>query len=440
VELDAHQFEAAVWRLQNPKSFLADAPGVGKTAPDIVAASLSGKRLFVGCRAVARTNWKREAAMWWPELKEEDLLIQSHNTLAVNPKAVWDAKQFLAKGDAVIVIDEAHRVRNKETRTAQAFYGPKSDGRGGLIEGVDCVFPQSGTPAPTGAGDMWIHLHALRPDLITLPGSSAPLSYMQYIERYTNFSHTEYGIRFWSNKKEMLPELRAIFSEFILRRTEGTIKLPPLVFDSVIVDCPAAKEVLKELRELEASSSIRALAESLDSAEASGQEFTWSAPDAQLGELRRIIGEIKAPVIGRLIAEELDDDAYKKIVIFAYHHTVIEALYEQLIEFKPVVLTGKTPANKRQQIIDDFQENPSVRPFIGQIQACNESITLTAADQVAVVEDDWNPDTLVQAVKRLHRRGQKNTVYARVFALANSLDEGVVRVRTRKAKQTAEVL
>lgn len=434
--LDPHQVEAAAYLIANPRNMLADAPGVGKTAPGVVAASVSGNKLLVGCRAVARTNWLREVNMWWPELPAENLMIVSHDGLAVNPETVWKAKQF---GADVLLADEMHHCSSQAAKRTMAYYGPRCDGRAGIVERIDCVWPLTGTPMPANASQMWTHLRALRPDLITLPGSAAPLDFTQFINRYLNYSMGDYGPRFWGNKKDTLDELRHIFKSFMLRRTEGTIKLPPLNFEAVIVDCPVAKDVLREMSELQSEKSVKLLMESMSAAESSGQEFTWSASEAATGELRRIMGEVKAPVIGRLIAEELDDNAYNKVVVFAYHHSVIEILYEQLIEFHPVVLTGETSQVKRQQAIDSFQTDSHVRVFIGQMQACSESITLTAAHQVVFAEDDWKPDTITQAAARCRRRGQKEVVYARVYGLANSLDEGVARVRVRKAKMTAEV-
>ena len=436
MQLDPHQSEAAAYLIENPRSMLADAPGVGKTAPAIVAASLSGEKLLVGCRAVARTNWLREVNAWWPELPAENLMIVSHDSLAVNPETVWKAKQFAAD---CLVIDECHHLKSRESKRAQAYYGPRCDARAGLVERIPSVWPQSGTPMPNNSSEMWPHLRALRPDLITLPGSKEPLTYQQFIDRYLSYSMGDYGPRFWGNKKETLEELRRIVRSFMLRRTEGTIKLPPLNFEAVIVDCPMAKDVLREMQELQSNKSIKVLAESLALAEATNAEFVWNTPDSALGELRRILGEVKAPVIGKLVAEELDDNAYNKVVVFAYHHSVIEILYEQLIEFHPVVLTGETSRKKLQEAIDSFQTESHVRVFIGQIQACSESITLTAAHQVVFAEDDWRPDAITQAAARCRRRGQKEVVYARVYGLANSLDEGVARVRVRKAKMTAEV-
>lgn len=376
-------------------------------------------------------------------------MVESHNMIAVSPKARALAHAF---SPDTVIIDEAHRLRGVSinpnrgryvpvpSKTSQAYYGLKTDGIGGIIEHAERVWPLSGTPKPNNAGEMWAHLHALRPDLITI--NRKPLSYTGFIERYTDFSWTEYGPRFWRNKPETLPELKAILHQFI-RRVEGSTKLPPLNWEAVIVDPVAAKETLKALEDLEKSPSVGKLKMSISELESAGTAadfVNWSSSDSQLAELRRVIGEIKAPTIAGIIADELRDNAYPKIVLFAHHHSVIDALYTELLEFNPVVLTGKTSPKRRQEAIDTFQEDPAVRVFIGQMDACGELITLTAADQVAFVEDSWVPDVVLQCAKRLHRRGQQRTVFARMFSLANSIDEGTTRVRVRKAKMDSELL
>jgi len=376
-------------------------------------------------------------------------MVESHNMIAVSSKARAAA---LAFGADTFILDEAQRLRGitinpsrgifspVPSKTSQAYYGPKTDGVGGLIERAERVWPLSGTPKPNHSGEIWPHLRALRPDLITI--DRKPLSYQGFIERYTDFSWTEYGPRFWRNKPETLPELKAILQQFI-RRVEPSTTLPPLNWEAVIVDPVAAKETLRALEDLEKSPSVVKLKMSISEAESSGNPsdaVSWTSSDSQLAELRRVIGEIKAPTIAAILADELRDNAYPKIVVFAYHHSVIDVLHAELLEFNPVVLTGKTSPKRRQEAIDGFQEDPSIRVFIGQMQACGELITLTAADQVVFVEDDWVPDVVLQCAKRLHRRGQQRPVFARMFSLANSIDEGTTRVRVRKAKMDSELL
>jgi SNF2 family DNA or RNA helicase len=94
----------------------------------------------------------------------------------------------------------------------------------------------------------------------------------------------------------------------------------------------------------------------------------------------------------------------------------------------------------RQTAIDQFQANPKVRVFIGQLQACSTAITLHAANQVVFVEQSWTPSDNAQAAKRCHRIGQKNPVFVRMLGLAKSVDEAVAKVLARKSQMISELM
>lgn len=99
-----------------------------------------------------------------------------------------------------------------------------------------------------------------------------------------------------------------------------------------------------------------------------------------------------------------------------------------------VVLTGDTPANERQSVVDRFQDDPRVRVFIGQIQAAGTGITLTAASDVVFVESSWVPAENEQAAMRVHRIGQRNACLVRFATLAGSIDERIQRAVMRKTQ------
>ena len=84
-------------------------------------------------------------------------------------------------------------------------------------------------------------------------------------------------------------------------------------------------------------------------------------------------------------------ESVDKVVVFAYHHDVINGLQEKLQSFNPVVLTGKHKASNKQKAVDDFQTKDDVRVFIGQIQAAGTGLTLTAASTVVFAETSGCP-------------------------------------------------
>lgn len=156
--------------------------------------------------------------------------------------------------------------------------------------------------------------------------------------------------------------------------------------------------------------------------------------------LRRYIGLAKTPKVLEIITEELKENQYEKIVIFAVHQSVIEMTRSHLKDFNPVTLYGGTPPKKRQANIDRFQNDKYCRVFVGQIQAAGDSITLTAAHEVAFLEADWVPFNNAQAAARCHRIGQTEKVRARFFVCAETVDEDVMRAVATKTREIAKFL
>ncbi|MGZ7153875.1 hypothetical protein ACXWOD_10320, partial [Streptococcus pyogenes] len=58
---------------------------------------------------------------------------------------------------------------------------------------------------------------------------------------------------------------------------------------------------------------------------------------------------------------------------------------------------------------------------------------------IDMLESDWSPAGNAQAIKRVHRYGQTNSVRARFITLANSLDETVNSIVAQKTASIAEI-
>ena len=192
--------------------------------------------------------------------------------------------------------------------------------------------------------------------------------------------------------------------------------------------------VLSDLPRLEQTPEVEALRASLNDG------VLPESGLVALATLRRVTGLAKAGVAARMLREELESDAYQKIVVFVQHLDVGKTLVGELSAYGTVFLNGSTTPTMKQKMIDDFQRDPDVRVFVGQLQACSTAITLHAANQVLFVEQSWTPSDNAQAAKRCHRIGQTRPVFVRMLGLAKSIDEAVARVLARKTQAIAEIL
>jgi ATP-dependent DNA helicase len=120
-------------------------------------------------------------------------------------------------------------------------------------------------------------------------------------------------------------------------------------------------------------------------------------------------------------------------VVFTYwvdHLNLIEiALETEGIEF--CRLDGKMSQEERNKSIQKFQNNSKILVFLSTIGAGGVGITLTAANNVFIMEPGWNPQAEEQAIDRCHRIGQQSPV--RVIRL---IAEDTVEVAIRDYAKT----
>jgi len=424
-----HLFEyqkvGADFLCDHPAAFLADEQGLGKTLQVIAACDKLGlTKVVVVCPAIAKINWRREFEKWGKI--ERTVLVFSYDKITQSK----ETRNEIAKlGPDVIVIDEAHYLKNRTAKRTKYLYGQFCRGDG-LVRFADRVWLLSGTPIPNNVSDFWTHLKAIW---------QYPLNFTDFTTYFCKTWNGQFGLQVLGNKAERMGEFKTVLKSIMLRRkSEVVLKdLPPIWWQDTPIEVDNWNDAkhIDDPKEAQAVKMI--LTHSLTNQDLSS-EIESIAP--HIASLRRLTGVAKAGPIATQIAGELQDDAYTKIVIFAYHTDAIQTLYDKLKDYHPVVVAGGMSQAERQASIDTFQNDAKVRVFIGQITACSTAITLTAANQVAFVEMDWVPATNAQAAKRCHRIGQTKPVIVRTFGLVNSVDEIVSRTLAKKARMISEAL
>ncbi|KAL8547085.1 hypothetical protein ACS0TY_006711 [Phlomoides rotata] len=115
-----------------------------------------------------------------------------------------------------------------------------------------------------------------------------------------------------------------------------------------------------------------------------------------------------------------------KMIIFAYHHKVLDEVQAFLCEKKGIefvridcTITG----NDRQAAIHSFQSSKEVKIALIGIRAGSSGLNLTSADIVVFLELPTNPADIHQAEDRAHRHGQKRLVNVYIFCAKDTSDE-----------------
>lgn len=466
MELFDFQKEGSNFLAQNVYAYLADEMGLGKTIQAIHALNkLNLKKILIVCPAVARFNWRNEIETFTPEktysfavikTKEDtrqdylkDVTIISYDLADEFKKNTLEPRGNPYSFD-LIILDEAHYLKSPKARRTLAVLGKQ-----GVIRYSKRVWLLSGTPAPNHAGELW-------PVLFTFKKTT--LSFDQFTRRYCNYYETTWGRQITGTKRRNMPELKRLFANFMLRRTKGEsgLRLPAVNYEHFSIE--PEKIELDEYSSFFRYSVSEEMTEKLEDRlkrerDLLDQMFkVMFHPDNKstmmnirhdedalrsiapsVATLRRYTGIQKINEIVKMVSDELRSNCYQKIVIFAVHRDVIIGLYQGLRAFKPVTLFGGHPDHKKERAVYQFQNVPSKRVFIGNIQAAGTAITLTAAHQVLFVEQDWVPGNNAQAAMRCHRIGQKKMVTVRIVSLKDSVDQKVNAVLLKKTKELLEL-
>lgn len=411
--LRPYQEDGVAFLTDRPRAYLADVMGIGKTVQACVAAArLRPASVLVIGPAIARQVWRDHAAAWMPGVP---VTILSYEQVTRLPKdRVPELRTEL------VIIDEAHYAKNlKAKRTRRALWLAQQAKRAWLL---------SGTPMPNHPGELFAPVASLWPERTWAVAKVR--TYRQWLDAFCVWTRNDWGgIRVF--KAQNADRLRALlFADpaCMLRRKESDVdlQLPPLDTYVIPIEAPLTAE-------LHAANATAAA------------EFSESGDDTAEtpahATLRRLAGEAKAPVIANLIANELDDHTYPKIVLFAHHHSVLDTLQRHLSSaFGAVRIDGRTSDAERTRAQRAFARPDGPRVLLGQTKACGVALTITAANQVGIVEPSWTPDDDFQAIKRIHRIGQERHCTARLFALHGTVDVDIMSARRRKLQMIEEVV
>jgi SNF2 family DNA or RNA helicase len=129
----------------------------------------------------------------------------------------------------------------------------------------------------------------------------------------------------------------------------------------------------------------------------------------------------------------------ESVVVFCHHKSIHKLLHESLQEFNPAAIIGGQTDKVRQENIDNFQ-NGGTKLIVVGLRAGNLGINLTRAKYVIFAELDWSPAIHRQAEDRLHRIGQKNTVFAYYLIGKRTLDEHVANILVDKSYEIDAIM
>jgi SWI/SNF-related matrix-associated actin-dependent regulator 1 of chromatin subfamily A len=426
-----HQIEGVAFLLGRRRAILADDMGLGKTRQAIVSLqhAAPGGPYLVVCPASVKRNWAREIGIALPAAVthiiergadaqgDSDWVIVNYDILAKHVDAI--AKRSWAG----LVFDEAHYLKNHRSirsRLARqiAEHATKHQNQ------APAVYLLTGTPLTNRPRDLFV--------LLQLAGHPLGKSFLSFAKRYCAAERNEYG---WqtggaSNIEELTVQLHGV----MLRRSKDQVlALPPKLRTWLPVEVPKGTGVrdMRKAVELLVSHDKLAPGSTVDDRRLRGrllQAVTRARQALAAGKVGATIDFVTGAV-----------EQGEKVIVFSCFEEPMNRLAKHYAG-SAVVVTGKTPADKRQSLVDRFQQDEGVRVFLANIIAGGIGTNLTAATQVVFNDLDWVPANHWQAEDRAYRIGQTRTVNVTYMVAANTIDDFVQTVLERKASLVSAVV
>lgn len=449
-----YQLAGVEYHLSRDNALFGDAPGLGKTAESILLSNAIGaKRTLVICPASLRLNWEREIWAWstienvltYPVLKAKDGVSTEAHYVILSYDLLRNPSIFHAVMDLRwdhLVLDEAHYLKdpggNQRTRLICA--------PDGLPSVVGRITMASGTILPNQPIECYNAVRLLNWDAIDRA------SLEDFREHYYDLGGGmvrgpvldpttqvwSYKLH-WSDKVRNVPrnlgDLQYRLRKHVMvRRLKEQVlhELPPKQWHPFpLATTPEMRRALKHpgweraerLYEMDADA------------------FQRFAPvDGEMSTARRLLGEAKAPAVADYV-EELLAEGVEKIVVSAWHLSVLNALRQRLDKYGLAYMDGSTSAAHKQRGVDRFQNEADVRVMLGQMLPLGEGWTLTAAQDAVLAEPYWVPGKNDQLIDRIHRIGQQGSyIVGHVPVVPGTLDERILAKAIEKDQHIFEAL
>jgi SNF2 family DNA or RNA helicase len=337
----------------------------------------------------------------------------------INYESSWRLEKEIATWDAdLIICDEAHKIKTHNISASKAMHRLGAKARYRLL--------LTGTVITNKALDVFSQYKFLNPAIF---GNS----FYSFKNRY--FDAAGYGGYESILKKSMEPELTKRLHSIAYRATKAEcLDLPEMtdIIRHVELEPSAlklykqlVKESFAELKQGEVTTTnilVKMLRLS---------QLTGGFIGDDEGNAPQSVSKAKLEVLSDIIEQTQNEG--RKIVIIARFIAEIKAICALLEKqgIKYSAISGET--KDRPEQVRQFQENPKVTAFIGQIATAGLGITLTAASTMVFYSTDYSMSNHVQARARIHRVGQKNDCVYYYLVAKHTIDEKVLDALRNKA-------
>jgi len=435
--LRPYQQRGYQWLYKNSRlgfgSLLADDMGLGKTLQVITTllklkqdGEFDKHKGLIVVPTTLLTNWSKEINKFAPELKthiyhgtnrsleplaEADLLITTYG-VARSETTKLNKQKWLT-----LVIDESQNIKNPTTAQTKAIKKIKAPVK----------IAMSGTPVENRLSDYW---------------SVFDFSNKGYLGSLKKFKENfAYPIEIDKDKRQ-LRIFRKVTEPFILRRLKSDKTIIKDLPDKIEKDqyCKLTPEqtalyqsvVDTTMKSVESAEGIARKGQILKLITALKQVCNHPKQFLKKGKSDPALSG-KCGLLFDLLRQLLDNG--EKALIFTQYKTMGKILVELLADefgLEVPFLYGGVSRKKRDEMVEDFQNNRTTRVMILSLKAGGTGLNLTAASNVIHYDLWWNPAVEAQATDRAYRIGQTRNVMVHRFITQGTFEEKINKLIQEK--------
>uniref|UniRef100_A0A672RLG9 Chromodomain helicase DNA binding protein 3 n=1 Tax=Sinocyclocheilus grahami TaxID=75366 RepID=A0A672RLG9_SINGR len=470
--LHLYQLEGLNWLrfswAQGTDTILADEMGLGKTIQTIVFLYSLFKEghtkgpFLVSAPLSTIINWEREFEMWAPDFyivtytgdKDSRAIIRENEFTFDDTPVKGGKKAFKLRREAPIkfhvlltsyelvtidqnvlksidwaclVVDEAHRLKNNQSK----FFRRLNDYK------IDHKLLLTGTPLQNNLEELFHLLNFLTPNRFNnLEG---------FLEEFADIS-----------KEDQIKKLHDLLGPHMLRRLKADVfkNMPAKTELIVRVELsPMQKKYYKFIltRNFEALNSkgggnqVSLLNIMMDLKKCCNHPYLFPVASAEAPKtpsgayegagLTKASGKL---MLLQKMFRKLKEQGHR-VLVFSQMTKMLDLL-EDFLDYegyKYERIDGGVTGALRQEAIDRFNAPGACQfCFLLSTRAGGLGINLATADTVIIFDSDWNPHNDIQAFSRAHRIGQANKVMIYRFVTRASVEERITQVAKRKMMLT----
>jgi SNF2 family DNA or RNA helicase len=401
---------------------LADDMGLGKTIQAIAALRLlffqgTIQRALVVMPASLIRQWRHEFRLWAPELRVVPMVgtaseraslwrlsahvkLISYETLREDVMGLRDSPALRDEW-SVVVLDEASKIKNRETDTARACKRLPRERRWAL----------TGTPLENRLEEVVSILEFLQGD----PGERIHLP---------------------TTPHAIVGQLR----ELQLRRKKEQVltELPPKQIYELFIELPAPQRAAYEVAEREGIVQLQQ----------AGSRVTVTHVLELITRLKQLCNfdpvsqrSAKLEDIKQRV-QTLVEEGHRALIFsqFIDSNFGVQRVAEYLKEFRPLLFTGSISQQERATAVQRFLSIPEHKVLILSLRSGGMGLNLQAASYVFHLDRWWNPAIEDQADSRAHRMGQVYPVTVFRYICADTIEERIDTILREKRNLFQEIV